>query len=233
METTYRDLINPVPPRLNLSNIQNHPASPPCAICHKLLPDRQPVKNNIIKTDYELVDTFPDFPGLRVSAKLGCELCRFLRKTIRTTWAVRPMEEWGVGALSEKEGLWNELFETPWDGIVKIQNARFTFTPFPGSNAGDNSLNSPQLDGVLTRLTLDFGPASTPKGKDDEELHGDISQMLSFKAYSSIGTRTFFMIVSVMVADQELGLLKTCPPQSQITSGGYLALTRSLMQMLR
>ncbi|KAI1774716.1 hypothetical protein F4818DRAFT_70727 [Hypoxylon cercidicola] len=48
----------------------------PCAVCNRLISDRSRAKKPIIETEYDLFDTFPDFPVLKASARAGCALCR-------------------------------------------------------------------------------------------------------------------------------------------------------------
>jgi hypothetical protein len=119
-------------------------------------------------------------------------MCRLLRKTIRSQWAVRPMEELGVGSLSEKENLWDELFETPWDRKVKLHSVKFTFVPFTNSVISERSTDTEpdsdlQFGGMVTLLTLELSPATTPLAENGDALYETISQVLSFKVFDSAG----------------------------------------------
>lgn len=187
MKPTYRDLIRPIPAKLNLCNVTANAAVGTCNHCKTAVPERSKARNKTIRTTYERVDEYPDFPEIKSSAKAGCELCRIIRKALRQAWAVRPMEEWGVGPLSEKDRLWDELFEVPWDRKVRMYNLAFSFEPLLGSSEMVRDSNNSQRGGMVTGMTLEFGPATRGKTGDGEPLHGDISQVLSFKAYDSIG----------------------------------------------
>lgn len=179
--STYRHLITPVPLKNSIANISKAPSCQPCEHCKAALPDRAKAKNRSIHTTYERVDEYPDFPALNTSAKSGCGLCRIIRKALRRNWAVRPMEEWGVGPLSDDDV--GDLLDEPWDGKVRIFNLTFQFAPL-----GDASLpHAKQMGGVITGMTLEFGPATVARSEDGCALHGDISQIISFKAYDSVG----------------------------------------------
>jgi hypothetical protein len=181
-DTTYRSLIKPIPPSINLSNVREQRPSKTCDACACIVPDRRKEAKYLIKTGYERVDLYPDFPQLKASAKAGCGLCRFLRKSIKAAWARRPMEEWGLGALRENDGLWDELLAQPWDRKVKIYDASF-------------SLGETGIDGSKTKtrpvsyLHLSVGPNSShPPSMGENSQHGEISQYLSFKVFVSEGT---------------------------------------------
>jgi hypothetical protein len=109
LEVKHDALIKPIPCRINLGNVAHRNPSKTCDFCALIVPDRKKAQNGLIKTASERVDLYPDFPDLKASAKAGCDLCPLIRKTIRKTWAVRPMEEWGIGPIREKDGLWDEV----------------------------------------------------------------------------------------------------------------------------
>lgn len=138
-----------------------------------------------IKCDYERVDTFPDFPDLKASAKAGCDLCRLFRRTIRAGWAVHPMEELGLGPLRENDGLWDDLFEETWDQKVKI------FSPVFIVEKTVETSSTPQetegaINGMVTMLHLEFGPANTFSANSSHQ-HDTISRIVSFKIFDSQG----------------------------------------------
>ena len=142
-----------------------------------MVPDRKIAKRGLIKTAYERVDLYPDFPELKASAKAGCDLCRLIRKSIRKTWAVRPMEEWGVGPIREKDGLWDELLEAQWDRKVKIHKVTFSL----------ETATEKLEDGVVVSLGLEFGPATAFVSEETDFQYGEIGQALSFKVFDSQG----------------------------------------------
>lgn len=188
-ELTYEALIKPIPPRLNLANAQAQESSKTCEFCTLIVPDRRKAQGGLIQTGYERVDLYPDFPELKASARAGCRLCGLMRKTIRKHWAVRPMEEWGVGPISERDGCWDELLDAPWDRKVKIHKVTFdlkvadhNFAMSPVSTATE-SLE----DGMVTTLAMEFGPATLFISPQTDFQCGEISQALSFKVFESQG----------------------------------------------
>jgi hypothetical protein len=166
---TYEELINPIPPRQNLANINDFEAATPCKYCATLVPDRDKAVRSLITLQYERSDTFPDFPSLKATARSGCTFCKLLRKTIRQNWAVRPMEEWGVGPLRETDNHWWHLFDTPWDCKVRINKASFSLT-----------------EDIVCNLAFQFGP-ETEVLRSDGEPYGEISQVISFKIFDGYG----------------------------------------------
>lgn len=88
------------------------------------------------------------------------------------------MEEWGAGPLRQGDGLWDELLSSEWDGEVKIGNVGWDV---------DNE------SGMVTSLSLEFGPVKTVlDGPDGEEVrHGEIGQVIGFKAFDSKGTYSY------------------------------------------
>lgn len=169
---TYAALIKPIPPTLNLSNIGAAIPISPCEFCTSIVPDRSKVRaqNGVIKCDYSRVDIYPDFPLL----KAGCGLCKFLRKTIRRSWATRPMEDRNLGAIREKDGHWSELLGETWDGKIKISHVTLT--------AAKNDFDS---DRTLVTLALDIGPATTLLKTDGTPRYNEISQTLQFHVFDS------------------------------------------------
>jgi len=192
-EWTYKSLIKPIAPSKNLANVRAREPSKTCQSCAAVVPDRRKAVNGLIKINYERVDLYPDFPELKASAKAGCGLCRLIRKTIRAQWAIRPMEEWGVGPLREKEGLWDELLKAPWDRKVKIHKLSFSLKGVPNTlpMSSDNRGTTEQNDyqGMVVFLGLEFGPATLLSSPDGVDLYGEIGQVLGFKVYDSQGAR--------------------------------------------
>ncbi|EJT82482.1 hypothetical protein GGTG_02455 [Gaeumannomyces tritici R3-111a-1] len=136
------------------------------------------MENWSIQTTYELVDEYPDFPALATSAQLGCGLCRIIRKALRQNWAVRPMDEQGIGPLSDDDSLLDE----PWDGKVRISNLNFSL-----DRLEDAGLSHPkQMGGVLARMHLRYGLATIARSEDGSALHEDISQAFGFEVYDSV-----------------------------------------------
>jgi hypothetical protein len=183
---SYRDLVRPIPAKHNLSNVVDITALDTCTDCRAVVPDRRKAKNNTIKTGYMRVDEYPGFPGLKSSAKSGCALCEIIRKTLRQSWAVRPMEEWGNRPLSENDSFWDYLMDYPWDRKVRISRLSFRFSPLVNSKP-EKGLPSSQLGGMITGMSLEFGPATQGIDENGNVLHEHISQVLGFKCYDSIG----------------------------------------------
>ncbi|KAI1097865.1 HET-domain-containing protein [Jackrogersella minutella] len=181
MSSTYRSLITAIPPSINLSNVASVLPSQPCAVCAKLVPDRSRAKRLVIQTKYELFDTFPDFPVLKASARTGCVLCRFLRKQIRSSWAVgmRPMEQDGLGVLSTKDGVWDELFDMPWDCKVKIFHAHFYLS---NRKLPPDDSHSQEF---MQRFIIRFGSANLPTEAAGWPYRKQIHQALEFKVFDS------------------------------------------------
>jgi hypothetical protein len=196
-EWTYKSLIKPIAPSSNLANVTAQEPSAMCQSCAAIVPDRRKAVNGLIKIDYERIDLYPDFPGLKASAKTGCGLCKTIRKNIRTKWAIRPMEEWGVGPLREKEGLWDELFEAPWDRKVKIHSLSFSLKYFSNvSPRPSGTIDSATKDqqGMVVGFNLEFGPATLLNSSDGTTLYGEIGQVIGFKVYDSQGELVFNVI---------------------------------------
>jgi hypothetical protein len=194
-EWTYKSLIKPIAPSNNLGNARAQEPSRTCQNCAAVVPDRRRAINGLIKINYERVDLYPDFPELKASAKAGCGLCRIIRKTIRAKWAIRPMEEWGVGPLREKEGLWDELLKAPWNRKVKIHKLSFSLKKVPNalpipSDAGATT-EQDDCQGMVVFFGLEFGPATLLSSSDGTDLYGEISQVLGFKVYDSQGAWAF------------------------------------------
>jgi hypothetical protein len=174
-ELTYRALIEPIPLRVSIANAQDQEPSTACHHCAALTPDRSKiekekskrVQKGYIKTQYERIDRYPDFPVLKVSART-CALCKLIRKAIRSAWAARPMEEVGVGPLSEKNSY--DLFASAWDGKIRIYNAQFVTT----------IAESPSQS-MVWRLSIDFSPLGNIEG------HGHIGSEISFKVFDEQG----------------------------------------------
>ena len=130
MRTTYRELVQAIPQKINLANVLSLPPSKPCAHCSAVLPDRNNLSSRgKIPSEYERLDAFPDFPGLKASGKAGCDFCHLLRKTIRSTWTSQPVLEAGYTVVTEEDGLSEQLFETEWDRTMKVHALEFQFSP--------------------------------------------------------------------------------------------------------
>lgn len=186
MDLTYRSLVRPIPAKHNLANVASEAGSPVCDICKAVVPDRTKAKRNTIETDYQLIDRYPDFPLLKRSADSGCPLCWVIRKALRRNWASRPMEEWGVGPLSELDPSFAELLDAPWDCSVNIYNLKFLLDSFIEAPA-ESRISTSLQGGVVTGMTLEFGPVTPAAASNDPPLHQDISQILRFKVFDSVG----------------------------------------------
>jgi hypothetical protein len=196
---TYRRLAQPIPPKLNLSNITTTPASPPCPTCrHILLQDRSSIRGTTIPVDeLQISDTFPDFPALQTSALIaGCGFCDLLRKAILSAWGTKahPMLESGVTPLMEEDDSYEPLFAAAWDGAVKIHRAQFRFKPFGGSFQHEQKFvwnevaGSPeQRDGIVVGMSVEFGPATEPLSEEGDALVGEMGTVLYLKVFDSVG----------------------------------------------
>jgi hypothetical protein len=183
-QSTYKSLIKPIAPSINLANIATQEPCKACSACAAIVPDRTKARNGIIKLSYERIDLYPEFPGLKASAKAGCGLCRLLRKNIRTNWGIRPMEEWGMGAIRE-DSHWAELLESPWDKKVRIHGLHFTLKkPMDATSTSSNGGGS---GGMVLSLSFEIGPATQYISLDGTVPYGDIGQLLSFKVFDSHG----------------------------------------------
>lgn len=190
-ERTHRSLIKPIEPINNLANITAREPSKTCQSCAAIIPDRRKCVKGLIKINYERIDLYPDFPELKASAYAGCGFCKYIRKTIRAKWAVRPMEEWGVGPLREKEGLWEDFFTAPWDCKVKIHNLLFSLdkesdtSPVPLDVM--TSTEEDDYPGMVISFGFEFGLATLLTSSDGASLYGEIGQRIGFKVFDSQG----------------------------------------------
>jgi hypothetical protein len=185
---TYNALIKPIPYPINLANVADQKPCTTCESCAIIIPNRRRAQRGRIQTGYERVDLYPDFPELKTSAKAGCGLCRFIRKNIRNAWAVRPMEEWGVGPIREKDGLWDELLDAAWDRRVKIHKVAFNLEDIiQSSSLTSASTGSGPADCVVVSLGLEFGPATPFVSPETSFIYEEIGQALSFKVFDSQG----------------------------------------------
>ncbi|KAK4041532.1 heterokaryon incompatibility protein-domain-containing protein [Parachaetomium inaequale] len=198
---TYQHLIQPIPPKLNISNIATTPASPPCPNCrHLLLPDRSSatIHGTSIPVDaYQTVDTFPDFPGLQASSAAtpaGCSFCGLLRRAILGAWGTDAQPMLGLAEL-EGEGFYEEqVSAVAWDGAVRIHRVRFFFREFGAGSMGfqhEHKWNEvagalEQGGGVVVGMALEFGPAAVPVSEEGEELVREVGTVLHFKVYDSL-----------------------------------------------
>jgi hypothetical protein len=147
--------------------------------------------------EYQIIDTFPDFPTLQTSAATaGCALCGLLRKAILGAWGTKaqPMLESGVTPMAEEDDSYDPLFAAAWDGAVRIHRAQFLFKLFGGSfqheqkfawNEVAGSLE--QGDGLVGQMSVEFGPATEPLDGEGEPLAGEMGTVLHFKVYDSVG----------------------------------------------
>jgi hypothetical protein len=104
------------------------------------------------------------------------------------------MEEWGVGPLSENDPEFSDLIEATWDRQVRIFNLKFMFDPLLLSGEGRADLA--QMGGLVTGVDLEFGPRIPESTDGGPPLHGDVSQVIHFKAFDSVGEWFFFLVPS-------------------------------------
>lgn len=93
------------------------------------------------------------------------------------------MEEWGIGPLREKEGLWDELFVSPWDRKVRIHELTFRLKKVSDSSFAPSEASN----GMVVSLNLEFGPATLLTSFNGESSYGEIGQVLEFKVFDSQG----------------------------------------------
>jgi len=76
---TYRDLITRIPAKRSLAMCvdDSGPPSQVCAVCRTAAPNRANTKRDLVETDYQFVDTYPEFPLLKSSGK-SCGYVRVL-----------------------------------------------------------------------------------------------------------------------------------------------------------
>jgi hypothetical protein len=186
-QPTYKCLIKPIPASVNLANIASREPCKSCPSCAFIIPDRGRARNWVIKISHERVDLYPEFPGLKASSKAGCGLCGLMRKNIRINWGVRPMEEWGMGPIREKDRHWGELLASPWDRKVRIHDLQFTLRE--STEAASTAINSGKngKDGIVMNLSFQFGPATQYVSADETVPYGEIGQLVSFKVFDSQG----------------------------------------------
>lgn len=206
-KSTFRELVCALPQKTNLDNIASLQASKLCEHCRAVVPDRTKLSRNKIPTEFERVDTFPDFPELKASGKAGCELCRLLRKTVRSTWSSQPFLESDYSTIAEGELEWERLLDSEWDGKVKIHRLRFHFTPFGGfqfgsrMTFGEDMGADEQHGGMVTGMTVEVGPVMVALDEEGEALGGEVGKQLHFKVYDSVGKSNHSLKVPCCVSD--------------------------------
>jgi hypothetical protein len=188
-QLTHEALIKPIPCKISLANAQDREPSKPCQFCALIIPDRRKAQVGLIHTGYERIDLYPDFPELKASARAGCDFCRLIRKTIRKNWAIRPMEEWGFGPITESDGLWDELLDAPWDRKVKIHKARFSLQDIVQTSTTSPTSSGITImeEGMIVTLGLDFGPATLFVSPETNFQYGEIGQVINFDVFDSQG----------------------------------------------
>lgn len=133
---------------------------------------------------YDREDVFPDFPSLRATAAQGCQLCSLIRTTIQTEWAVRPMEEIGVGTIRARDGYWDELLAAEWDARVRILCGLVKL----GNEEWEAHDDKPRFG---EQLSLTFGPLSLSTREEPmqvgESRHHNVVQGIGFKVYTTEG----------------------------------------------
>ena len=95
------------------------------------------------------------------------------------------MEEWGVGPLSDNDPEFSDLLSEPWDGRVRIHNLKYTFERLLDTVPSDPE----QMGGMITFMTLEFGPIAPKPFGDEPPLHAEISQIIRFKVFDSVDLR--------------------------------------------
>ena len=193
-ETTYKALVRPIPPTINLENVANSPACKTCEYCATIIPDRTQLVGRNIRINFERIDLYPDFPNLKASAKLGCGLCHMIRKTIRATWATRVMEESSRGPLSVKAEQYDELFRCSWDGKVRLYGVSFSSGLEPGNDFDSATKEDKEK---VVKLHLGLGLATKTPLPSLYAGYMDISKTVSFNVYDSQGKFWPMLVASI------------------------------------
>ncbi|XXH05619.1 hypothetical protein Hte_012053 [Hypoxylon texense] len=94
---------------------------------------------------------------------------------------MRPMEEKGLGTLSAKDGVWDTLFDRPWDRKVRIFHAHFYL-----SARRQHQDDSHPPEEFIRSLVIRFGPANLPPEEDLWSYKRQISQELTFNVFDSV-----------------------------------------------
>jgi hypothetical protein len=110
----------------NLSNILQAPSSTPCGFCSSIVPNRKPRQSTLaewayIDTGYQLLDEYPTFPALRLSADNGCALCGLIHKALSSLCSAdtRPQDNGSLGNENQTHPFWKD--EESGDGILALE----------------------------------------------------------------------------------------------------------------
>ena len=186
MSLTYAAILAPIEGAEELSasiDESQISAAKLCEYCRSIAPDLDDDSTSIYRTKYEREDWFPFFPSLQATATQGCPLCSLLRGAIRKNWAVRPMEESGVGPIRAQDGYWDDLIDTQWDGRVKIHSLTFT-------RDMDYTFSNGKVEPLpLSVMYVEFSPYLLAGIKEPVQIgntaHWSIGQIIGFKLYTS------------------------------------------------
>jgi hypothetical protein len=158
MATAFEKLTTAIPPALNLANIKGAPAESLCEVCETALlfleeGFRKPSSYRYME-EPERNDSYPNFPGLKASAK-ACGLCRLMRKTIRESWADVALEH-SFGLVKEGDSR-SALLKRSWSGEVLISIAA-GFGQLPGGPEDETTLNTVPRTTVVDRIEVRVVP---------------------------------------------------------------------------
>lgn len=110
----------------NLSNILQAPSSTPCGLCSSIVPNRKPCPSTstewtYIETGYQLLDEYPTFPALRLSADNGYALCGLVHKALSSLCSAdtRPRDNGSLGNENQTHPFWKD--EESGDGILALE----------------------------------------------------------------------------------------------------------------
>jgi len=159
----------------NLSNILQAPSSTPCGLCSSIVPyrpRRSPSSTATewvyIETGYQLVDEYPTFSALRLSADNGCPLCGLVYKALSSLCSAdtRPQDNRSFGNENQTHPFWKD--EESGDGILALEWDRSisisaTFLCDPRRSYMDRTepamvAKDKTQGGVITTLIFTWGP---------------------------------------------------------------------------
>lgn len=155
-------------PELNLSNVEASTAFTPCHHCESIVPDRRKCDDGAkIWTQYNRIDIFPEFPGLRASADAGCRFCGFLQKELSSEAFSEIESGTALASWASPNPSWDRRVS------IKIRFECLPFTPLSGGNNFHISGVSPQYNAVVADMIVDYKSLSRDlRGKDNRAWDG-------------------------------------------------------------
>lgn len=163
------------------TDISSAPTCWPCDSCRAILPYRNRTDDGYIRTSYARIDIYPTFPGLKISADLGCSLCYLIWRTLRwqyeNVYRFKPIE--------------NVPLTVAWDRNVKI-GATFYIISFKFPSHKPIGV-PPQFGGMVTTLSIGYEPVNgNLKDSNGTWWSGHLTE---FSVFDSPGKLCFFQLV--------------------------------------